>query len=104
MINEQRWFNFNLSEQMGHIGSEISRARGWDDKKDTETRNRCLERALELIDLTKNDAKLFGRRKELCYLHEVVADKYIDAKIYDVSLADLEQYCLEFALVARKDK
>ena len=104
MINEQRWFNFSLCEQMGHIGSEISRARIWDDKNDTETRNRCLERALEMIDLTKDDSRLYKRRRELCYLREFVADNYVNSPTYDVSLSSLEKYCSEFALVARKDK
>ena len=104
MINEQRWFNFSLCEQMGHIGSEIARARIWDNKHDNATSHRCLERALEMIDLTKNDGRLYKRRREICYLRECVADKYINANIYDVSLASLEKYCLEFALVARKDK
>ena len=33
MINEERWFKFSYCEQMGHIGSEITRARAWEDKK-----------------------------------------------------------------------
>ena len=103
-MNEQRWFNFSFCEQMGHIGSEITRARIWDDKNDAVTRNRCLERALDLINMTKNDSRLYKRRRELCYLHEVVADQYISSKIYNVSMAGLEKYCLEFALVARQNR
>ena len=104
MINEERWFKFSLCEQMGHIGSEIARARIWEDKNDYVSRNRALERALELIGITKNDSRLYKRRKELCYLHELLADKYIDTAIYDSSLKDLEKYCLDFALVASKNR
>jgi len=104
MINEERWFKFTLCEQMGHIGSEIARARIWEDKNDLLSRNRALERAFELIDTTKDDVRLYKRRKELCYLREMLADKYINSALYNTSLIDLEKYCLDFALVANKNK
>ena len=104
MIYGERWFKFSLCEQMGHIGSEITRARIWEDKHDLKSRNKALERALELIDTTKDDSRLYKRRRELCYLREVLADKYIDAAVYNVSLKDLEKYCLDFALAANKNK
>lgn len=104
MINQKRWFTFSLCEQMGHIGSEITRARIWEDKGDMVSRDKSLERALELIDVTKDDTKLFKRRKELCYLREIIADKYIHDLTYHVSLKELDQYCEDFALVTRKDK
>ncbi len=104
MINEERWFKFSLCEQMGHIGSEIARARIWEDKHDLKSRNQALERAFELIDTTKDDSRLYKRRRELCYLREMLADRYIDAGVYTTSLKDLEKYCLDFALVANKNK
>ncbi len=104
MINEERWFKFSLCQQMGHIGSEIARARIWEDKNDLKSRNQALERAFELIDITKDDVRLYKRRRELCYLRELLGDKYIDAAVYNTSLKDLEKYCLDFALVANKDK
>ena len=103
MINQERWFKFDLCEQMGHIGSEIARARVWDDQHESISRNKCLERALELIDITKDDQRLYKRRRELCYLREVVADHYGDTSIFSISLKDLEHYCFDFALIARKN-
>ena len=104
MVDQTRWFQFSLLEQMGHIGSEISRARIWHDKNDRLTRNRCIERTFDLIDLTLEDGKWQGRRKELCRFREMLADCYGDYLEYRVSLADLEQYCFEFALAARRDQ
>lgn len=104
MIDKERWYTLSYCEQMGHIGSEIARARIWEDRKDNVSRNNALERALELIDITKDDSRLYRRRKELCYLREMLADKYIDAAIYNTSLKDLEKYCLDFALVANKNR
>ena len=104
MLDQDRWFKFSLLEQMGHIGSEISRARIWHDKNDRLTRNQCIERAFDLIDLTLKDGKWQNRRKELCRFRETLADCYGDYKEYQVSLADLDQYCFEFALAARRDQ
>lgn len=102
MINQERWFSLNYVDQMAHIGSEIERASYWEAKSDRTSRNHCLERALDLIDLTKNDSRLNGRRKELCYLRELVADQYANTSVYDVTLESIDQYCTEFALIARK--
>lgn len=104
MINLERWYKFSLCEQMGHIGSEITRARVWEDKSDMVSRNRALERAFDLIDITKDDVRLYKRRRELCYLRELLADQYIGSEVYGGSLKDLEKYCLDFALVANKNK
>jgi hypothetical protein len=102
MINQERWFSLSLCEKMGHIGSEITRARIWNDKKDQMSSARSLERALDLIDLTKNDPSLKNRLREVCYLKEIVADKYIQGETFSISLESVEKYCTEFALVARK--
>ena len=103
MMSPERWSKFSLCEQMGHIGSEVARARIWDDKHDAKTRNACLDQAFDLIDLTRQDVRWRKRLKEICRLREVLADQYADSKIYPMSLADLEKYCTEFALVARKN-
>ena len=104
MLDQDRWFKFSVLEQMGHIGSEISRARIWHDKNERLTRNRCIDRAFDLIDLTLEDSKWRGRRRELCHFREVLADCYGDYQEYKISLKDLEQYCFEFALAARRDR
>ena len=97
-----RWSGFSFFEQMGHIGSEIARARIWNDKNDFVTRNRCLERAFDLIDLTRQDTRWRFRLKEICRLRELLADHYTNRHDYQVPLTDLEHYCTEFALVARR--
>ena len=102
MIDQARWFKFSCMEQMGHIGSEISRAQIWQQKNDLGTRNRCIERAFDLIDLSLQDHKWQGRRKELCRFREVLADCYGDYHEYGITLQDLNQYCLEFAFACRR--
>jgi hypothetical protein len=103
MITSERWSKFSYSQQMGHIGSEISRARVWQDGKDTVSCNRCIERAFDLIDLTKADKRWQGRLKEICRLREALADQYGQTHIYQISLHDLERYCMDFAIVSRRN-
>ena len=102
MITSERWSKFSLFEQMGHIGSEVSRARVWQERKDTASRNRCIERAFELVDLTIADNRWQRRLKEICRFREVLADQYAASQVYQVSLNELEHYCMDFALALRK--
>jgi len=102
MINGERWSKFSLFEQMGHIGSEVARARIWQERKDAVSCNRCIERAFELVDLTIADGRWQKRLKEICRFREVLADQYTQSKVYQVSLNELEHYCMDFALASKK--
>lgn len=104
MISHERWSQFSFFEQMGHIGSEIARARLWRDSKDMASCNRSIERAFDLIDLTMADKRWRGRLKEICRFREVLADQYGQTHAYQVSLNELERYCMDFAIVSRRDK
>jgi hypothetical protein len=102
MIDSIRWSQFSLFEQFGHIGSEISRARLWQERKDIAASNRCMERAFDLIDLSITDVRWQGRLKEICRFREVLGDIYSQSHIYSVSLIELDKYCANFALAARR--
>ena len=94
-MNLERWYRFNFDEQMGHIGSEIGRAKIWENRNVKELRNSSLKQALELIDITKDDIKLNNeQRKKLYYVKEIVEDKLIDVNVCNVSLEQLDEYCL----------
>lgn len=98
-----KWQKLSFVEQVGNIGSEISRARHWETLGDWDIREKSLERALELIDLTLTDKRWQSRLKELTRFREVLCDLIIGARIYDISLKNLEDFCLNFALLARKN-
>lgn len=98
----KRWQGFSLAEQLGNIGSEISRARHWEESLDYINREKALERALELLDLTVADKRWQSRLRELTRLREIIDDLIAKTKIYNISLKDLEKFCLGFAMVARK--
>lgn len=98
----QRWHTFSLAQQLGHIGSEIARARHWEEKKDAGLSKKALERALELIDLTLDVPCRDSQRREVTLLREVVADWYAQTNVFDVSHEDLEKYCIELTLVSAR--
>ena len=98
-----RWSRLTLFEQMAHIGSEIERARICDEKNDPSMRQRAIERAFDLIDVSLKDMRWQKRLKEFCLLREVLADHYARTHEYQVSLEDLEDHCNQFAFALRKD-
>ena len=81
-----RWWALSLFDQLGNIGSEISRATGWM-SRNSEASQRALYRALELIDLTLDDPRNRqspARMREIARAREVVlpgwAKKFRDRK------------------------
>ncbi len=95
-----RWHTFSLMEQMGNIGSEVSRASHWQDK-DTTLFWKSVERALELFDLTLDDPRWKGRRREIAIAREVFCDVINGGKLYRDSFPNLIRYFDEFAFAAR---
>src|SRR3989344_9359629 len=54
-----RWHKMSLAEQLGNIGSEVSRARRAEGKQE-ERFKAATDRALELFDLTLSDVRWRG--------------------------------------------
>jgi len=100
MIKE-KWREMTIFEQLGNITSEISRAISWEKKGDLTLKNNALERALELINLTLDNKNLKNGLKEIARLQELVADNYAEEKTYDVSLEDLYNCLLPFAVISK---
>lgn len=95
-----KWDNLLLAEKMGNIGSEIARARSADERGDIKRRDASIGRASELIQLT-----VFGlsaaRGRELARLLNAIAG--IKNNSTDIRLQSIEQYCMPFALLARRN-
>ncbi|MBI2624515.1 hypothetical protein HYW67_03390 [Candidatus Parcubacteria bacterium] len=95
-----RWYQLSLLEQLGNIGSEVSRALRWKER-DTRLFFGAIERALELFDLTLDDSRWKGRRREIARAREVFLDAVSGGKEYKSSLEDLVRYFDQFAYAAR---
>jgi hypothetical protein len=98
-----RWWELSLAEQLGNIGSEISRATRWSGRNDALARG-ALERALELFDLTLDDPRhrqAAARLRELARAREVVVDFFDGSNEYQSTAAGLQKYFDAYALAAR---
>lgn len=99
-----KWGTLSLIEQMGNIGSEVSRAGRWQGK-DEKLFQGASERALELFDLTLEDPRWHGGRlREIARSREVFCDAISGGKEYNSSLESLNRYFLNFAFAASLNK
>lgn len=98
-----RWQKLSFAEQMGNIGSEVSRAKKWQGK-DEKIFQGAIGRALELFDLTLADPRWKGRLLEINRAREVFLDAVSGGKEYNSTLEDLDKYFYPFALVAQMKK
>lgn len=98
-----RWWTLSVAEQLGNIGSEVSRAIRWTGRSDALARG-ALDRALELFDLTLDDPRhrqMPARLRELARAREVVADFFHGANEYGSTAENLQKYFDAYALAAR---
>jgi hypothetical protein len=95
-----RWFDFSLAEQLGNLGSEVSRAiRARGNEKQFDA---AVERALELFHLTISDPRWRKRLKELTRARESFCAAATGNAEYG-TLEDLDRYFFQFACAARSN-
>ena len=103
-LADGRWGQFSLAEQLGHVGSEISRAVRWTSRHPDRAQS-ALYRALELLDLTLADARHRqspARLREIARAREVVADFFAGPNQYRSTGPSLQKYFDAFAVAARR--
>lgn len=99
-ITQAQWGKLSLYEQLGNVGSEVSRAIKWRDR-DKKYFEMAIERALELLDFTIEDPRWKNRLKEICRAREFLCDAVCGDGRYHTTLEDLDRYFLQFALASR---
>lgn len=104
-LADGRWAELPLAKQMGNIGSEVSRAFRWKEKEKPERMTACVERALELVDLSirwaqqeESRKKNPGALRELTRLRDVVCDYFLGENEYASEGEALLRYFDQFAL------
>jgi len=95
-----RWAELSLMEQLGNIGSEVSRAQHAQGTDQVRFQS-AVDRALELFDLTLMDSRWRGRLWEIARAREVFCDALLGRKEYESSLEELNRYFMQFAFAAR---
>jgi hypothetical protein len=99
-----RWWSLSLAEQLGNVGSEVSRAARWQ-VRNPEVARDALYRALELLDLTLADPRhrqSRARLREIARAREVVADFFAGPNQYGSTATSLQRYFDAYALAARR--
>ncbi len=98
-----RWHELTLAEQLGNVGSEVSRAIRWKPRNERLAAG-ALVRALELLDLTLSDPRLRGsvaRLREIARTREVVVDFLAGSNEYGTTGDSLQRYFDAYAIAAR---
>ncbi len=91
-----RWHTFSLAEQLGNVGSEVSRAGRASELGREGRRASALDRALKLMDLTIADPKHRGRLRELCRAREVLCNYFFGDNVHGSTGESLDRYFLTF--------
>jgi hypothetical protein len=93
----------SIAEQLGNIGSEISRAVRWTSRNPAAAQA-ALFRALELFDLTLADPRHRESRcrlREIARAREVVVDFFVGGNEYGSTATSLQKYFDAYAVAAR---
>ncbi len=98
----ESWAKFSLEEQLGNIGSEVSRAIRA--KEEREYYWGAVARALDLFYLTICDIRWKGRLREIVRAKELFCAAALGSEEYKTSLEDLDIYFRYFALLARANR
>ncbi|MFH1789978.1 MAG: hypothetical protein ABH832_02835 [bacterium] len=99
-----RWFKMSLCEQLGNAGSEVGRAIKWHNKGNIEQRNRAIDRALDLLDLTITDKRWRNRLSEITRGRALLADLFYGKNEFNSTHANMESYYYHFALASRANR
>lgn len=93
-----RWAAMPFAQQMGNIGSEVSRACKWKEKQKPEMMEKAFYRGLELLDLTISLSR-GPRLWELLRAREVMCDFFAGDNEYQSTPQQMIRYYDIFAFV-----
>jgi len=95
-----RWFNFTLMEQLANVGTDVSRAIRWKNKREAVHSQNALYRALELLCLTADDPKNRKRLREIVRMREVLLDYFVGDNQFSSTDEQWEKYFYQFNYAA----
>lgn len=98
-ILAKKWSQLTLPQQLGNVGSEVSRMIKWRGKDDAIA-ERAFERMLELIDLTLQSQTSGPRLREIARVREVLVQTWQSQATADnPTWESLNRYFFYFALL-----
>lgn len=104
-VDRQKWARFTIFEQMGNIGSEVGRSLNAK-AAHPERFESALARALDLFDATVEVliAQKSPRVKEVLRAKDQYLAVALNAKATSIEMNSIDNYFLQFALAARRDR
>jgi len=95
-----RWYELSFAQQLGNIGSEISRAKLSLNKEEDRFWG-AVARGQELFFLTLSDRRWSkSRKRELNRAYEIFCDAVLGGNAYGSDLASVDMYFTYFAILA----
>lgn len=104
-VDRVKWQNMPLFEQLGNIYSEVGRTSAALKMDDEERAEAAVIRALDLFDATTEsllNQKQYARLREILRAKEQFSGAFLRSDKEE--LTSLENYFMQYALVARKGK
>lgn len=99
-----RWSELTLAQQLANVGSEIYRSLNWQKKGRDDFSERAFFRALELLDLSLENAKSYSKLKELSRLRTVLVDYFFGENEFKSKQENIEKYFYSFTYAANLNK
>jgi len=96
-----RWYTFSLAEQLGNVGSEVSRALSARARGNEQDAQFAFARALELLNLTIDGDISASRKWEISRAKEAFCDFFAGDNQYHSTAQQWRDYFNYFALLAR---
>lgn len=103
LLENNKWYEKDIAEKIGNIGSEISRALKWKSSTSENSKENYMlsfYRALDLIDITlrKENNLTSTQVKELCRFRELWVDYFVGDNIYKGDDKFFKSYTDSFAI------
>lgn len=73
----EKWQKLPKHIQILNIGAEISRLQSWQNIKERKKSKECVERAMELLNLTLEDKRWKNKRRDLLRMKEALGYFYL---------------------------
>ena len=105
-LAQGQWWTLSLFEQLGNVGSEVSRTIRWRSRNPDMAKG-AFYRALDLMDLTLADPRYRhspARLREIARTREVMVDFFAGSNQYGSHEVGLQKYFDAFALAARRQR
>ena len=102
-LADGQWGKMSFAEQMGNIGSEVSRAFRWFEKNPVRFQA-SFERAVELMDLSIKAADSSGKLSELCRAREEFCDYFFEKNTWHTDPNKMQKYYDGFVIMMRKQE